>query len=411
MVLGPPGAGKSFAVIRYLSRRASPRPVAEGAEMSVKRYRSDASDGHVHVTYQSLKTLTEAQRHQPLQFLVRRVLQELYGGREGNVWGKRSDVNLVMFGHLVGHYFQHQPVGSQVHVVLDDVDGADGQVDAVHALLTSCARLPSTSHLFVWVLCRVPIPLVHCSRIHFIPKPMPGELRSWLETGAPPSTTPNDLVAHCVEHYATRKPMSSSVMASDPRWLLQCVSDTLPHVCAVLAAKGKVNDLDLSKAWSLRTASVDATVGASSMDIVLDGIRTLGATAMLLCVAVFYCGAVAPSKDRFVFGEAWDTQRRGNTSAHTDSVLTSTTHIISRKRLLAVYQHLAQMTKQTCVRRGDIAAPPLAAAHHLRGLIEWGLLSATAGRGDLYQSHMPLSTATALSQDLDLRLLDLIPTR
>jgi hypothetical protein len=430
MVVGPPGCGKSLAVLKYLYSMSHPgRDGASKAIVAQKRPRCDASPNqHVHVSYHPLKALPEAHRQQPLQHLVRCLLTELYGGGEGgSVLGRRAgDISMVMLTHFMMHYFRRQPEGSQVHLVLDDFDGTEpGQLEAVEALISCTTRLPPTSHLFVWVLARLPVPLSRCTRLHFIPKPSVEVLATWLtaEHGTISHCTPaageghsveggTDLVVQTALSFASRQPMSTSVMTSDPRLLLQCVAEALPTLTAVANERGRVNVLDFAKAWSARGGTSVAANSASALDVVVDGVRRLGATAMLLCVALFYCGAVAPAKDRVVFGEEWDTQRRGAASAHTDSVLTSTSHVILRKRLLAVYSSLAIMTQAACARRGDIAASPLMAATHLRNLIDWGLITPTSGgRAETYMSHLMLSTATALADDLELRLLDLIPSR
>ncbi|CUE73106.1 Hypothetical protein, putative [Bodo saltans] len=426
MVVGPPGCGKSFAVIKYLHSK-SHRSSSRGASMVPMQKRPRNDTAHVLVTYHALKALPEAHRQQPLQHLLRSILSELYGAGEGGssaMLGRRAgEINLVMLAHLLNHYFRQQPEGSQLHVVLDDVDAAEaGQLEAVEAIISATTRLPSTSHVFVWVLARLPVPLSGCTRLHFIRKPSVELLASWLTSNSvPPPLLPAadasshgraDLLVQAALHFAGNPPMSTSVMSSDPRLLLQCVAEALPTLTSVAKERGKVNQLDLAKAWSARGGPSSAANSATAMDIVVDGVRGLGATAMLLCVAVFYCGAVAPAKDRVVFGDEWDTQRRGQAAAHTESVLTSSSHAILRKRLLAVYRSLASMTQVACLRRGDVAASPLMAATHLRNLLDWGLMTHTSGgRVETYHSHITLNIATALANDLELRLLDLIPTR
>ena len=201
------------------------------------------------------------------------------------------------------------------------------------------------------------------------------------------------------------------------------------------AARRPPNALAYSTAWSRLCVAEDLALTTVRLP---QQVARLGPSAQLLCIALFYCGTVAPSRDQEVFREMGAASRGParlrRQGAAKDTVISSATHAISSPRLWAVYGRLPRMIDVAASSamsgassaysygtsgaerlnsyahlRPSMCLDPSAALHHLGSLAAWGAL--TTGHSGLHTCHLTVEDAREIGAPLGIDVLLLIPTK
>lgn len=403
-VMGPPGSGKSHAVLTYLAQRE--HEAATGRCSSLLRTSTSKT------CYIPLKLLRPTPGTSLSQSLAPFLFTSLFG-TSAALRRNTADCGMQSLANMVQHYFSYQPEESELHIVLDDVDMAGVDANAVSLLQR---QLPSAAghSCILWCISRGPVGIPDCSRYHFIARPNVDDIMQWLSTASvevtPQGKEVADIARSGIRYYMTRRPMSASVIAADPRLLLQCVSSLLPALRAAQAAKpsSALNDMDFSKAWSVSQAAGAAKVNSAPAadDIWLRGVRHIGVSATLVSVAAFYCGVV---QGRHSLGgvenesEPLDVRK----TARSNAQMSASANIIRLRRLLNVYSSLARMVKLPA----ETVATQHVASHFVWTLVDWGLLVTVHHRTDAFKCMLPLNVAIALADDVGIKLMDLLPVK
>ncbi len=375
-VCGPPCAGKTTAVLSYvLQRRAS-----------------TAVDGSCVVVYVTAKMTAPGE-------LREAVVTELYSSAMKR---RLSSLSQQSFGHSVTHYASHLPHGSELHIVLDDIDAKIVEDNGMLEWAAVCTQptdvdVPRAKVVF-WVISQMPLPLRTC-RYHFVAKPHAETVKAWL--GA--------VSASCrdaVTYYMTRNPTAMSIVSQDFRTLLVHVAMlTVPFL------PPSPNALAYAAAWKhasqAASASLSAGAGTSShASVVVTSLAQLGPSAQVLFTACFYCGAVSPGKDQQILFAGQDkTTRRAQQPRGPLGALSARTHAFSAARLERVYAKLAPLCINTSTAE---LLPSVVVLHHLPTFMSWGSVAYAANGREKFHSTMAEVCAVDVAVSLGLKLQDLV---
>ncbi|EPY31478.1 hypothetical protein AGDE_09032 [Angomonas deanei] len=439
-VVGPPGSGKTNSVVTYLARREERYRVNQAAKarlgervVPVMKDRpnyqiGEMREGVVQVEYFTATattgdTLARISHRLQLDPSKRRVAM---------------DCGPLQFGNTVTQWLEAHPAGSELHIVIDDADQLSEDIQQIELWLSNAFSEFTLSRLFcVWLVSQIPLRLKSCFRFHLVSSPSVETVCQWLETvfrrnllTARGEERAEDsleeflfaenahrVTVQAVQHYMEHLPMKSSIVCKDVRQLLQRVYLLLPSLVAASNHFGsKLNTMHFSTAWG--QLGPEGRFGAPGAegdggDLLVEALRRIGLSAVLLAFCCFYCGCVAPSKlAQALGGEAAresGSSHEANRNSHRSAVLSSSCHKISIPKLTFTYNALAQICIQT-IDPLEFAMVELA-MHHLVGFVSWGLLTPVNTQGGpTYKCWIPISTALQLGKVLHLNLYDLLPT-
>jgi hypothetical protein len=333
----------------------------------------------------------------------------------------------------LGVAFQHciptLPKQSEIHIVIDDADELPLRETEDFGLWNSVIppQDANSSSVLIWLVSQRPMRIADCYRYHHFPPPQPAQVKMWLPGSSSASESESssrkrmregdstaELFKSSIEHFMQHKPMSSSLTCRDIRRMKACVLGMLPSLVSRQHSLGRrLNALELAAAWKEcnahlnegRQTSTDVTHVVSA-----SAIAALGLSAITLAVSSFFCGAVHPSKDKLVFStNAVPHVRSSGANSHRASVLSSRVHPICLQRLMSVYSHIRSMII------GDFSEEEVAAAHlaeqHVRSLIILEQLEPVLGKRGTYRCAMSTAVAAALSREIHISVLALIPTK
>jgi hypothetical protein len=372
-VCGPPCSGKSRSVLGYLFRRRT----------------SAAVPGGCAVIYSSARMVAAGE-------LREAVIMELFSG---SLKRRLTAVSHQTFGHSVAHFVRHLPHGSELHVVIDDVDEKVLEENAMHewgAVCTSSSAAAPRARVFFWILSQVPLFLQAC-RYHFICKPPVDRIKSWLNSVSPKCRD-------AVIYYMTRNPTALSIVAQDFRTLLVHVATlAMPHLPVV------PNALDYALAWKRASQSASAFLSvegtSTNASVIASSLEELGPSAQVLFAACFYCGCVSPAKDaQILFAGQEKTTKRAQQARGPAGLLSARTYAFSAHRLERVYSKLAPLCN---VSPTQVLASPVA-LHHMATFATWGVVCHAVNCREKWHSGMSEACVMDVARSLGLKLQDLI---
>lgn len=288
-----------------------------------------------------------------------------------------------------------------------------------------------------------------------------------------------------LEYYTTHQPMSTSLASRDIRQLLRRIDTVLPalimtrgvhsrgggvgalDMVEALCDQGSsstsavvepVNAIQLAAAWGMYTElrnaqdgyvgsggaaamsddaasaslSVFARIAAAApggapaggrrhVDPLVQALKQLGYSAVLLAFVAFYCGAVPANKQYQALAPHHHPHRRANrrsrhttgvheTSAqsHRATVLSASAHVITLTQLLFVYRAVREVCAATVDTRELVSAE--VAMHYVGTLVSWGLLTPVlTQQARSYHCWIAVSTAQLLGHTLGINIFDIIP--
>eukprot|EP00796_Vickermania_ingenoplastis_P006629 gene6629-4749_t len=390
-VAGPPGSGKTFSVVQYLSDREVQAQLLAGPSVPCVR-----------VEYWTARSLAGG--------ALLQMSQRISGAAPG-AKRRRAAAAPTELSQAVAGWLAEQTPGSELHLVVDDADCWAGEDEDWCAWLDSCLLQASTtvSSVFLWVLLQVPRRsfLSSCFRWHLLHPPQPGVVLSWVRAHSGAADGDESLVQRAVAHYLTNQPMCSSLASRDVRSLLLRVYERLPALLE--AARGRTpNSLHYAKAWAAPSSGPAAA--PSEERLVAQGLRSMGYTVVVLAFAAFYCGAVPRQLHHRALAQkraagASDVHRR---SAAATSSLASTNFSFSSSVLASVYRSLLPICAAQ-VDPAELATPRWALEHSLPRLLGWGLLTTTARSRRMYRCWISVATAAALGDFVGINLSQLVP--
>lgn len=439
-VIGPPGAGKTTALLEYLSiREESFRSVfAGGGSMSHATSIDTQRPSQFLFEYWTARSFS----NDVLSQMIHRIRQRMNLSRSVG-WRKRrrTDATSTEFCSAVTDWLLSYGEGSELHLVIDDADYLREENNDIDGWLNGCLDHPAawTSGVFLWFVSQLPRRLPSCFRYHFVGPPSDETVSKWLaedfrEAECVYGTSPLPLAAlqHfttlAVKHYRTHRPMCASVVTRDIRSLLQRVYEALPSLMALprrdAGADGPFpvpNALDYAKVWaecksfSSSSNNDDDTVADDGAALV-SALQRSGYTCVLLAFAAFFCGAVARTEHQKILGSSTEKRRRrrrGNDGAAaspgSSGALSSSTFAFTSSQLGEVYRLLLPMCTAQ-IDSTEFTAPPWAMDHIFPRLVDWGVVTPTSAQGRAYHCWMPLTSAVQLGVALGINVYHLIPT-
>ncbi|KPI89370.1 hypothetical protein ABL78_1496 [Leptomonas seymouri] len=349
-VVGPPSSGKTSLVLDYL--------VSRERHFNTQHRATVQNGGRPTFCLEYIGARSAS--NELLRLIMRRLHPEARHRRLS------YECTPLEFGASLVQWLESHSEGSELHLVLDEADLLDYDVEEMNLWLSHCLRSQAaqTRTVLLWMVSQLPLRLANCFRFHFVSRPDPQIIVQWLQkqyeeerrvcvdadeeeeeevvdgTGARTAavvagseeTRPqtqlitvgpddvNRVVLEAFTYYATRQPMCSSVVSRDVRLLLQRVYQILPPLLLESFAAGgagasqerKLNARHFAAAWgqyrsenggtTASSASGDKAAAALAQDPLVVALRRLGYSAVLLAFAAFYGGAVPKRKQHQVFG-------------------------------------------------------------------------------------------------------------
>lgn len=439
-VVGPPSSGKTIAVLHYLVARER----HFNAQLEGPSNKDDSGDGSAGKTFfmeywsarsMSGDTLARMSHRLQLKPTRRRIAYEC---------------SPLDFGCNVTAWLENHAAGSELHLVVDDADMLQEGDAAVNMWLGNClhAAEVAQSTVCLWLVSQLPLRIPNCFRFHLLSPPSVDEVCAWLQdayvargglstfqedeemlpvvgkiTDATVTLSPHETqvcLLDAVRYYATHRPMCTTVVARDVRRLVQRVYQLLPDL--VVASRNthgdeggqpKLNAVHFAAAWGKAKMTEAAPgCGGGGSDPLLNALKRLGYSAVLLAFAAFYCGAIPKRKQFQAFGADIGTTHRKTEAqgqSHRAAVLTASAHVLTVPRLMLMYKAMLQI----CVQHADPHefTTPEMALHFLHGLVAWGVLTPVlSNKRHKYHCWIPVTTALHLGHALSLSLYDLIPS-
>ncbi|KAL7697205.1 hypothetical protein N2W54_001506 [Lotmaria passim] len=350
-VVGPPSSGKTTLVLNYL--------VARERRFNARHCTTSAYSAGDLPTFCLEYISARSASNELLRYLMHRLHPEARRRRLS------YECTPLEFGASLIQWLEAHGEGSELHLVLDDADLLDYEVEDVNLWLSHCLRAPAaqTRTVVLWLVSELPLRVANCFRFHFVARPEAPSIVQWLqrqyeeerdvcvdaeeeeddekeqgEAGsvvvAPASGSegqsevslvtvkPDEVhrvVLEAFTYYATRQPMRSSVVSRDVRLLVQRVYQLLPSLLLESFAtmgpaaveERKLNARHFAAAWGQHRSdgAAASNVGpdksaaaAAAQDPLMAALRRLGYSAVLLAFAAFYGGAVPKRKQHQVFG-------------------------------------------------------------------------------------------------------------
>jgi hypothetical protein len=304
-IVGPPSSGKTTLVLNYL--------VARERQFNTV-HRTTAVDSQTTAPTFCLEYVgARSASNELLRYLMRRLHPEARSRRLS------YECTPLEFGASLIQWLEAHGEGSELHLVLDDADLLDYDVEDMNLWLSHCLRSSAAQSRIVvlWMISELPLRIANCFRFHFVARPEPQSVVQWLQqqyeaeqllctdgddggggeseeeeeneqagksslveegggelqaSAAPLITTVSAddvqrVVLEAFQYYSTRQPMCASVVSRDVRLLVQRVYQLLPPLLLDSLAgspeERRLNARHFASAWGQHRSVSDSTTTTS----------------------------------------------------------------------------------------------------------------------------------------------------